>query len=514
MMMVYLQHWMTHVAFAAFSIAVFLVTRQKPKRWPVAPGGLPFLGHVLYFANTDNFLSVLLKWAGQIGGKNGIYEYSIFGRRWIVLCNAETIMEVMKHRPYKVRRASMIEKAIDSMGFGGVFSAEGHQWKQERRIVAPSLNRKNIVDYFPAIKIVTKRLIKKWKAQEIVVANRDVSSSALDIIALTILGMDFDTLNNPNSLVSRDLFAIFEIVMLRVMSPLPYWNIPVIGQRLDGGKYHSERVLDTIKDLIKKHRQRVADSEQTHEKKNFLEKVLALEESSILDEDRMVGNLAVLIFGGTDTSSNTLSFCLWELARDKEFQNEVYTMEISKFCSDFDDLAVDDVLQRFPRLRSFLFEILRVRGPAPFLFFEPTELVEFHGEMIPPGTIFCALTRSQGEKADAEVPKGPNGEGPEQFCPRRFLAPSTSNKKNQDDGLLTATVVQPSNNFGGFMPFGYGLRSCPGKQFAEVEILTMLVCILKEFQIEVMKDHPPIKYVSRFTETFDEDLRLSLKMRR
>mmetsp|Transcript_21732 Transcript_21732/g.32982 ORF Transcript_21732/g.32982 Transcript_21732/m.32982 type:complete len:512 (+) Transcript_21732:45-1580(+) len=500
----------TQIVFATFTVIIFLLItiKQKPKQWPVVPGGLPFLGQVLALANTDKFLSVLTKWAEEMGQGNGIYEFFIFGKRWIVLCNAETIMEVMKLRPYKMRRATMIEKAIDSLGFGGVFSAEGHQWKQERRIVAPALNRNNIVDYFQAIKVVANRLITKWKTKEIVVANKDVSSSALDIIALAILGIDFDSLNNPNSLVSSDIFAVFEIVMLRVMSPVPYWKIPIIGQSLDGGKYHSERVLETIKGLIKDFRQRVAKNEQTGEKKTFLEKALALEEDSILEEERMIGNLAILIFGGTDTSSNTLSFCLWELAHDQDLQDEVYTEEIAKSGKGLDDVGMDDVLGSFPRLRSFLWEILRVRGPAPFLFFEPTEKIEFHGESILPGTIFCALTRSHGEKANSEVPEGPNGEGPEQFCPRRYLVPN--DKASQDDG---PSVVLPSNKFGGFMPFGFGLRSCPGKQFAEVEILTILFSILKTFKVEAMKDHPPIKCVSRTTETFDKDIRLSLKQR-
>jgi len=63
------------------------------------------------------------------------------------------------------------------------------------------------------------------------------------------------------------------------------------------------------------------------------------------------------------------------------------------------------------------------------------------------------------------------------------------------------------------MPFGYGPRVCPGKQFGEVQVLTMLIFIMRTFEIAVAKDHPPLKYVSRSVEIFDGDMRLSLKQR-
>ena len=63
------------------------------------------------------------------------------------------------------------------------------------------------------------------------------------------------------------------------------------------------------------------------------------------------------------------------------------------------------------------------------------------------------------------------------------------------------------------MVFGHGHRACPGQHLAEVEILTFLVYILQNFEVQLQEHHPPLQIISRFTEAFDGDLVLSLKPR-
>lgn len=74
---------------------------------------------------------------------------------------------------------------------------------------------------------------------------------------------------------------------------------------------------------------------------------------------------------------------------------------------------------------------------------EPNEPVEIKGQVLKPGTVICALTRNLGEKAVSEIPLGPNSEG--QVLSRRWLVPGQSN---------SLSVTQPTNRYGGYMPFG------------------------------------------------------------
>ena len=77
------------------AISIMLITILQ-KWWshhfPIAPGGLPFIGHTLSLANTDRFLVVINKWAIDVGNE-GVFEFSLFGQRWVVLCSADVLMQ-------------------------------------------------------------------------------------------------------------------------------------------------------------------------------------------------------------------------------------------------------------------------------------------------------------------------------------------------------------------------------------------------------------------------------------
>ena len=58
------------------------------------------------------------------------------------------------------------------------------------------------------------------------------------------------------------------------------------------------------------------------------------------------------------------------------------------------------------------------------------------------------------------------------------------------------------------MPFGHGVRVCPGAQLAKIEVITGLFYILKKFEISPIPKHATIRLVSRFTEKFDGEIQL------
>ena len=517
--------------------------------FPIAPGYIPFLGHALSLSNADEFLSILTKWSNQIVGKDddnddhGIYEFSLFGKRWIVCCTADTFMEIFRLRPSnKVKRASQMSNAISSLGVEGMFNAEGYHWKNDRRLVGPTLNKNHMKDYFESMKLVTNRLIVKWEKKKmkeeeedsnnnsVVVSTvvSDLSNYSLDVTALCILGMDFNTVTNPlNNDLANDIESLFKVVFMRALAPVPYWQIPFCSN-IDGGRVLAENTLRVFGSLVddyrkqkEKKKKRLQQDQQVDNKdmhhangsgegavatKTCLQKLIDASDGddARLDKERVVGNLTTLLLAGTDTTSTTLAVCLWEIANDLVLQEELY-QEVTTSGFDMDRLTLKDVMNGFPRLHSLLFEVLRVKGPGSFIFLEPVEPIKFHGRVINPGTCICALTRSLGEKAASEVPRGPNGEGAEVFCPRRWLQHSSEGE--------SVTVIQPTNKHGGFMPFGTGVRICPGANFAKVEAITGLFCLLKRFELAPIADHPPLRRVTRFTQTFDSEIQLILKPR-
>jgi len=435
----------------------------------------------------------------------GAYEFSLFGQRWVVLCNADAFMEALKLRPYKIKRASMLSEAIASLGVKGVFNAEGQQWNNDRRLVGPQLNKNHVEDYFPNIKLAARRLIAKWENENGTVSTvmSDLYKHSLYITALSILGMDFDTLDNPHNQLANDIGELFEVI---------FKKLPFCGN-IDGGRELSGRVLSAFKRVVDDYRKEKLQRQQHDENdvqkngspKTFLQKLIDISDGDDkkLEEERVVCNLATLLFAGTDTTSTTIAICLWEVANDSILQDELY-QEVMESGLYVDNLTLTDVSSGFPRLHSFLNEVLRTKGPGPFIFLEPAERVEIRGRALYPGTMICALTTTEGYEAFSEIPTGPNDEGPEVFCPWRWL-------KHTPEGSLS--VIKPSNKYGSYMPFGHGARVCPGASLAMAEAITGLFSILIRFELAPIENHPPLRRVSRFTQTFDSEIQLTLKPR-
>lgn len=515
-------YFSTDYTFAAFVsvIALLLLFFARSKvglgrNFPAAPGALPFIGHTLQLTDSDKFVDVVTRWADEVG-KDGIFEFSLLGQRWVVLCSTESIMKAAALRPLKLQRSSTLGRAIDSLGIHGVFNAEGKSWMHQRKIVSPTLNSKNVNDYFDAIKFCANRLVTKWENEANdkfqVCALTDLANHSLDVVALTILGMDFDSLNCAESTMAQNVRDVFQAIFQRSLSPVPYWKIPLIGGNIDGGQKASDQVLGTMSKLVKDYRQKKASNdheEQNRAKKVFIEKAIDLcdRDNAKLSDDQVVGNLASLILAGTDTTSSTLAFGLWEIAQDSNLQLELQD-EIAESGNASNNLSMSDVRNGYPRLHSFMYEVLRTKGPGPFLFLEPASALEFEGDIITPGTTVIMMLKSSQGKGVRDVPRGPNGEGPEFFCPQRWLLPLDGSKPNGK-----VTVLQPCNKFGGYLPFGNSARVCPGQQLAEVEILTTLIYILQTFEITPMKNHPALTVVTRFTEIFDQEMKLDLKLR-
>lgn len=209
----------------------------------------------------------------------------------------------MKLRPYKVKRANKMGNAIESLGVHGLFNVEGDQWKIDRRIVGPTLNKNHLQDYFHHIKLVSNRLITKWDKEKDGTAREvglDLSKCSLDITALSILGIDFNSLNNSSHELANDIEKMFETLFKRTLSPVPFWKIPLCDN-LDGGRDVSERIFSVLRELVRDYKKQkeqtgdVATREEEKRAKTCLQKLIDISEDGDdgrLDEDRVIGNVS------------------------------------------------------------------------------------------------------------------------------------------------------------------------------------------------------------------------------
>jgi len=291
------------------------------------------------------------------------------------------------------------------------------------------------------------------------------------------------------------------------MSVIPYWKIPFIGQHLDGSGRKIQKleafVMQTIQEFeTKTGSLKDNEAEYANISKTFLAKVVQLNKrvEAPLSTRRMIGNILTMLVTGSETTAEGLCHCLHEIAADKTGLQQELAQEAMAIES-IEDADLDTLATGFPRMSSFMYEVLRLRGPIALNGLTNQVPIEIDGTVLPAKSNFLVLYRIMS-KNGTSAPRGPKDSPPNEFCGRRWLTGSSTS--------LSAT--KPTFKTG-YRAFGEGARVCPGRELAETELLVFLVSILREFEIELEPGHPPMSQTFRLSVCQEIDARLVLKHR-
>ncbi|XP_059184269.1 sterol 26-hydroxylase, mitochondrial [Centropristis striata] len=182
-----------------------------------------------------------------------------------------------------------------------------------------------------------------------------------------------------------------------------------------------------------------------------------------------------LLLGGVDTTSNTLSWSLYHLARDLRVQERLYA-EVDSVCPDRRQPTSED-LSRMQYLKAVIKETLRlypvVPGNARFVSENEVVVGDY---WFPKKTMFhlChyASSHNKEEFVDAEL-----------FVPERWLR-------------CGAPRVYPHHPYC-FIPFGVGVRACLGKRVAELEMYLALSRLMQHYEVQPEDGAPVVEPKTR-----------------
>jgi len=199
-------------------------------------------------------------------------------------------------------------------------------------------------------------------------------------------------------------------------------------------------------------------------------------ENTKLSNIRLIGNLATLYIAGSETTATTMSWMLYFLAKFPDFQEEARR---ECFANSFDQFTTfKQALEAYPHLRSLFWECLRFYGPASFLFLENSQnTIQVADRTLDPNEYVLVVPLRW-------LAKQPQLGG-STFDPRRWLV-SSSSTLNSKPSLLDPL---PENLT---LPFGFGVRICPGKDLAELEACTACAALLRAYdKIELVNPEEP-----------------------
>ena len=395
----------------------------------------------------------------------GPYVRAWFGRTLVlVVADSEVVAAVLRDRPDGFRRPlSSYTVSVEMGGNPGLFLAEGTQWRNQRRMVMAGLAPGAIKAYFPALVTVAQRLQRRWHIAatqgQAISLDGDLKRYTVDIIAGLAFGTAVNTLESGEDVIQRHLDAILPAVARRSLSMLPYWRyfkLPV-DRRLD----RDVAALDVaVADLVRQARTRLErDPARRVRPPNLLEAMIvaADEAGSGVDDRAVAGNVLTMLLAGEDTTANTLSWMIYLLQRHPHTLAKARE-EVRRLAPDVAHFSLAQ-MDSLDYLGACASEAMRLKPVAPYIPLEALRDTVVGDVAVPAGSMLWCVMRHDSV-SDAHFPDA------QAFRPERWLAGN-----------------EEANDKRAAMPFGAGLRTCPGRYLALLEIKIAMAMLLGSFDI-------------------------------
>ncbi|KAI5895540.1 cytochrome P450 [Schizophyllum commune H4-8] len=390
----------------------------------------------------------------------------------------------------------------------GLTATLGEKHRKQRKLMNPVFSIAHMRNMIPMFQEVIGKLrntleeITEDGPREVDVLHW-MSRTALELIGRNGLGYSFDSLavndpGNPYSSSIKELAqAVFKLIFWRtyvlpeVYKLGPAWFRRAVVNFVPWRSLHDIRdkvnlIWNSSKEVYTQKKAALlagdaAVSQQISQGKDIMSLLIRanMKAEDPLDEDELVGQMSVLIFGGTDTTSSALSRILYLLAKHPDVQDRL-RQEIRAAKETYGVLTYDE-LESLPLLDAILRETLRLYPPAsqllrktvkdailpfgkPVMGVDGRELTEVY---VPAGTpIIISIINANRSKdmwgADAL-----------EWKPERWLAPLPQS---------VADAHMPGV-YSNLMTFLGGGRACIGFKFAQLEMKVALVELLDAFEL-------------------------------
>jgi cytochrome P450 len=465
------------------------------------PASWPLVGNLLQ-VDKERMHATLEAWAKEYGA---LYRFNMGRRQTLVVGRADLIAQIMRDRPDGWRRLQSMQEIIREMGSHGLFSAEGDDWRRQRKLVMAAFDPGHLKRYFPALVRVTERLLRRLHSAagsgEMLDLQSLLMRYTVDVTAGLAFGIDVNTQEHPDDPLQSHLDKVFPMLMKRIFAPFPWWRVAKLPSDRAFDR-HLTKVHGAVRGFVQAARERMDQNRELHQHPtNLLEALIAArdEDGSGLSNEAIAGNVMTVLLAGEDTTANTLSWTLYLLHTHRSAWNEVVRQ--------VDETPGVELLPRtfetargFEHIERCISEAMRVRPVAPIFLFERNSDTVLDDISVPAGSTVVCLPR-RGSVDTQAVPDA------EQFRPERWNPAASNSVEGYDPSnreMLKAST-----------PFGAGPRLCPGRYLAMLEMKMVLATIAKNFElIEVAtEDGTPPKERLAFT-MFPIGLRLRLAPRR
>ena len=357
-----------------------------------------------------------------------------------------------------------LQRRVLSAGLiGGLLTAEGQNWRTQRRALAPLFARKTVMNFSAAMLDVANGSVERLSKREGEVVDIAVEATrvTLEVLERTIFS---DGLGRTSEDIRLAMKGYFETIGR--IDPFDMLGVPDFVPRPGRRKLRPmlrvfESAIDTI---ISTRRERIAADPDGAPRDilTFLLNAADPETGEALSEAEIRANILTFIAAGHETTANCISWSLFLLSQSGEWRERVQAEADRELGGDSDSLA-----DRLVETRAVIDEANRLYPPITAISRVAIGRDELAGEPIKPGTMIVIAPyvlhrhRALWKK-------------PDNFDPNRFF------------GDARETIDRFA-----YLPFGVGPRICIGASFALQEASIVIATIMRHFTLELVPGFTP-----------------------
>lgn len=464
---------------------------------PCAVPTIPF-GHIKGLGKKCHMIEIIKKIYDEFkptGAKVcGIY---FFVRPVIVLLDLDVIKNVFVKDFSNFTERNMYYNEDDDPLSANLLTLDGEKWKKLRAKLTPTFTSGKMKFMFPTIVMVAERFrdhlhaVTRQTGAECVLEIKELCARfTTDVIGTCAFGIECNSLNDPNAEFrhyGRDVIAKPRHGVLFVALLGGFKNIArklhIKGLRDDVAAFFTNVVRDSIDYRNKNNVSR----------NDFMELLIKLLNNADPENSITFNELAAQAFiffmAGFETSSSTLTFCLYELSLNPDIQAKARRI-IQDAYKKYNGEFTYEMMMDLPYIDQILEETLRKYPPGSFLSRRTTNDYPINGTDVILEGGRTVLIPVHAIHYDPEY--YPN---PQKFDPDRF----SSNEKMKRNATT-------------WLAFGDGPRNCIGLRFGMMQARIGLVALLKDFEFSISsKTKIPIDISKQMLLTTPEECYLNVK---
>ena len=455
------------------------------KRATGLPGPSPkvYLGNCSEIARLG-YLKVTEKWMAQYGPTFICY----FGIKPVIVTEDLQIIKSVLAKNFDNFINRSYTPGYMKGNIRGLMHLRDDDWRRIHRILRPTFSSKKVRSMSPLIQDCCERLKNKMATvidtDTIVDVHEWFGIVTMEIILATAFSRDisFNTGKETplikaatcafRSLSGRTSGSAYLEWVMMILSHFP-WSVPFLrffARRTEIARSW-DYLTDTAFKLIEERRNSMNTPRSTAQDLLQLmmeahddDKGTNSETGTYLSNDEIVGEVAIFILAGYETTSNSLSYTAYLLALNPTIQDRLIK-EINDYYDANPDCSLYDAAENIEYVTMVFNESMRMYPPIPRTARECRQTCAVKdGFIIEKGF-------------DTFIPifllhRNPNyWPDPDKFDPERF-------NPNKEQSYPTYA----------YLPFGEGPRQCIGRGLALVEAKMTLVAILKDFYFKKTAD--------------------------